>query len=59
MRTSSIIEWVTAVGGIVHGLLGWGLLALIVGHLGMAILDRRMPGEDVLARMAPPAASGH
>ncbi|WFM71131.1 hypothetical protein [Halomonas sp. CKK8] len=37
---------------------GWELGALTVDHLGMAILDRRMPGEAVLARLAPPAARG-
>lgn len=47
------IEWMTAVGGIFHGLLGWVLLALIVGHVGMALLHRRMAGEDVLVRMLP------
>ena len=47
------IEWMTATGSIFHGLLGWVLLALIVGHVGMVILHRRMAGEDVLVRMLP------
>lgn len=46
------IEWMTAVGGIFHGLLGWTLLVLIVGHVGMAIWHRRSGDEDVLVRMA-------
>ncbi|WP_416138389.1 cytochrome b [Halomonas sp. HK25] len=49
------IEWMTAIGGIFHGLLGWVLLALVVGHVGMAILHRRLSDENVLARMAPHA----
>ncbi len=47
------IEWMAAVGGIFHGLLGWALLALIVGHVAMALLHRRMADEDVLVRMLP------
>jgi len=47
------INWMTATGGIFHGLLGWVFLALIVGHIGMALLHRRMAGEDVLVRMLP------
>ncbi|MEQ5803504.1 cytochrome b [Halomonas sp. H10-9-1] len=52
------IEWMTAIGSIFHGLLGWVLLALIVGHVGMAILHRRMAGEDVLVRMLPRHGAG-
>ncbi|ERS91885.1 cytochrome b [Halomonas sp. PBN3] len=52
------VEWMTAVGGIFHGLLGWALLALIVGHVAMALLHRRMAGEDVLVRMLPRRAAG-
>lgn len=52
------VEWMTALGGIFHGLLGWVLLALVVGHAAMAIWHRRAGDEDVLARMAPHAARG-
>ncbi len=34
-----------------HGLLGWTLLALIVGHIGMAFLHRRADGRRVLTHM--------
>lgn len=47
------IEWMTTIGGAVHGLLGWSLLALIVGHVVMVIWHRRRGDEDVLVRMAP------
>lgn len=52
------VEWMTALGGIFHGLLGWVLLALVVGHAAMAIWHRRADDENVLARMAPHAARG-
>ena len=47
------IEWMTALGSNFHGLLGWTLLVLIVGHAGMAIWHRRAGDQDALARMAP------
>lgn len=47
------IEWMTALGSNFHGLLGWTLLALTVGHAGMAIWHRRVGNQDVLVRMAP------
>lgn len=45
------IEWLTALGGLLHGELGWALLALILGHIGMVVWHRRAGGQDVLARM--------
>ncbi|QJQ96276.1 MULTISPECIES: cytochrome b [Halomonadaceae] len=45
------IEWMVALGGQFHGLLGWTLLALVVGHVGMAILHKRLGGQDVMTRM--------
>ena len=35
-----------------HGVLGWVLLAMIVGHIGMALLHRKQSGQiNVLPRM--------
>lgn len=45
------IEWMTSLGGLLHGELGWALLALILGHIGMVVWHRRRGGQDVLARM--------
>ena len=46
------ITWMTDLGGLLHGELGWTLLALIVGHIVMAILHRKLTHHDVLTRMA-------
>lgn len=42
----------TELGGLLHGELGWALLALSVGHVVMAILHRKLTNHDVLSRMA-------
>lgn len=46
------ISWMTNLGGLLHGELGWTLLALIVGHIVMAFLHRKLTHHDVLKRMA-------
>ncbi|XUO88982.1 cytochrome b [Halomonas sp. KM072] len=46
------IEWMTDLGGLLHGELGWALLALVVGHIGMAVLHRRLTGHSLMTRMA-------
>lgn len=45
------IQWMVDAGRMLHANLAWGLLALVVGHAGMALLHRRHPGDDVLPRM--------
>jgi cytochrome b561 len=46
------IDWMMAPGNLLHSWLGWLLLALIVGHIGMAYWHRRRPDQpDVLKRM--------
>lgn len=45
------IEWMTALGSALHGLLGWTLLVLLVGHITMALLHGRLGGQPVLRRM--------
>lgn len=44
------IDWMVNLGSTLHGLLGWTLLTLILGHVVMAALHRRR-GEDVIPRM--------
>lgn len=46
------IEWMVAAGSLLHGELGWTLLALIVGHVTMVFWHRRH-GQNVLGRMLP------
>lgn len=46
------IEWLMAPASLFHGALGWLLLALIAGHIAMALVHRYRAGdEDVLLRM--------
>lgn len=44
------VEWMTELGGLLHGELGWALLALIVGHIAMALWHRRS-AQNVLPRI--------
>lgn len=47
------IEWMMAPANLLHGWLGWLLLAMILGHVGMTFHHRRSATqEDVLPRMA-------
>ena len=46
------IEWMTNLGGLLHGKLGWALLALVVGHIAMAVLHRRLTNHSIMTRMA-------
>ena len=45
------IEWMLTPGNLLHGNLGWVMLALVVGHVAMVFVHRRVAGGDVLARM--------
>lgn len=46
------LDWLMAPANLLHGNLGWLLLALSVGHVAMAFVHRRQAGDvDVLARM--------
>ena len=49
-RADDKIGWMIDLGGLLHGELGWVLLALIAGHVAMALWHRRS-GHDVLPRM--------
>jgi cytochrome b561 len=44
-------KWMVDLGGNFHSLLGWVLLALIVGHIAATVWHRRSPETDVLPRM--------
>lgn len=46
-------EWMMQAGNLLHGKLGWLLLALVVGHVAVAIVHQ-VRGEKVLNRMAGP-----
>lgn len=46
------IDWMVDLGGLLHGELGWAMLALITGHIVMAVMHRRLTNHDVLKRMA-------
>ncbi|MGE8498850.1 MAG: cytochrome b [Pseudomonas sp.] len=45
------IKWMTDLGGNFHGLLGWTLLALTVGHIAAALWHRRSSETNVIPRM--------
>lgn len=49
--TDTKIEWMTALGGLLHGELGWLLFATIIGHIAMVIWHKRDPNTNVLPRM--------
>ena len=53
---SQKIDWLVEPGGNWHGELGWALLALIVGHVAMALWHRGQAKHDVLPRMIGQAA---
>lgn len=44
------IEWMSQVGNIVHGNLGWLAFALVAGHILMVVVHK-IQGRDVLPRM--------
>lgn len=46
------IVWMVEPANLLHGVFGWILLAMIIGHVGMALLHRKQPGQiNVLPRM--------
>lgn len=50
-RIDDKIDWMVELGGLLHGELGWVLLAWVVGHVVMAFWHRRPGHTDVLPRM--------
>ena len=55
---SEKIDWMVKLGGLLHGELAWVLLALIAGHVAMALWHRRTGHDDVLPRMMNVAPKG-
>lgn len=51
------VGWMVAPANAVHGWLAWTLLALVVGHVAMVVVHRRLWRDDVLHRMAGPLAA--
>lgn len=45
------IEWMTGLGGLLHGELGWILVFLITGHIIMAFVHSVLWKQRVIARM--------
>ena len=50
-RADDKIDWMVELGGLLHGEMGWVLLACIVGHAVMAFWHRRPGHTDVMPRM--------
>ncbi len=53
------IEWLVALGNALHGELGWVLLALVVGHVGMVLVHHAKGERHILHRMRPGRTSHH
>lgn len=45
------IAWMTDLGSLLHGELGWVLLVAVLGHVGMVVWHRVRGEHDVLPRM--------
>jgi cytochrome b561 len=50
-RPDDKIDWAIALGNLLHGEIGWVLLACVAGHVFMALWHRRSGHQDVLPRM--------
>ena len=50
-RPDDKIDWMVQLGGLLHGELGWLLLACAIGHTVMALWHRRHPTQNVMPRM--------
>lgn len=51
------IAWMMAPADLLHYWLGFTLMAVVFGHVAMAVLHRMAWNDDVMARMAPPMRS--
>ncbi|MDO4434223.1 MAG: cytochrome b [Alysiella sp.] len=47
------IQWMSQMGNLLHGKLGWILFVLAAGHIAMAIVHQ-IKGEKIINRMAGP-----
>jgi len=50
-KTGERVDWMLAAGNMGHGLLGWVLLAVIVGHIVMACVHHFGLRDGLLRRM--------
>lgn len=57
-RTGVRIDWMAAPADLLHSKLAWLLLALILGHVAMALVHRFVWRDGVLPRMAGRATAG-
>lgn len=45
------VEWAVAIGNVLHGELGWALLVLVLGHIGMVAVHRHLWRDNTLEKM--------
>lgn len=50
-KTGQRVEWMMEPGNLAHGVLGWLLLALAVGHVAMALVHQYWIRDGLLQRM--------
>lgn len=46
------VEWMVAPANLLHGIFAWTLLALVAGHIAMALIHRFVWKDEVVGRMA-------
>jgi cytochrome b561 len=51
-RGAERVEWMVAPANLLHGVFAWTLLAMIGGHIGMALIHRFVWKDASLSRMA-------
>ncbi len=51
-RNTENIGWMVAPANLLHGVFAWTLLAMIAGHIAMALIHRFVWKDDVINRMA-------
>ena len=51
-RGNERVEWMVAPANLLHGVFAWTLLAMIAGHIAMALIHRFVWKDDVVASMA-------
>lgn len=51
-RGTENIGWMVMPANFVHGIFAWTLLAMIAGHIGMALIHRFVWRDDIIKRMA-------
>ncbi len=46
------VDWMVAPANLLHGMLAWTLLAMVAGHVAMALIHRFVWRDEVVGRMA-------